>query len=126
MSSLRHPTERGGGKQAGGMFERFSELASNFTSSPLFYGFCVALVAGFIAVHVAGLGVDWELVLGGSLSAVTLLLLALLKNSEVQTEHAIQTKLDAIGRVLLEQDDDAERRRAQDELAEAVRHDEEV
>lgn len=125
MSSLEHPTERGGGERAGGVFERFSEAASNFTSSPLFYGFCVALVCAFIAVHVAGLGVAWELALGGGLSAVTLLLLALLTNSEGQAEHAVQTKLDAIGRVLLEQDD-ADRRRAQDELAQAIGHGEEV
>ncbi len=82
MSSLEHPSERGGAERAGGVFERFSEAASNLTSSPLFYGFCVALVGAFIAAHVARLGVEWELALGGGLSAVTLLLLALLTNSE--------------------------------------------
>lgn len=125
MSSLQHPTERGGSERAGGVFERFSEVASNFTSSPLFYGFCLALVSAFIAVSAGGLGVEWELAFDGGMSAVTLLLLALLKNSESQTEHAVQTKLDAIGRVLLEQSE-ADRRRALDELAEAIQRDEQV
>ncbi len=125
MSSLQHPTKRGGSLRAGGAFERFSTAASNFTSSPPFYGFCVALVAAFIAVHAASLGVGWELALGGAMSAVTLLLLALLKNSEAQTEHAVQTKLDAIGRVLLNLSD-ADRQRALNDLAEAIRHDDDV
>jgi low affinity Fe/Cu permease len=125
MSLIKHPAERGGSQRAGGAFERFSQVTSNFTSSPVFYCLCVALVAAFIAVHAAQVGIDWELALGGGLSAVTLLLLALLKNSEGQTEHAIQSKLDAIGRVLLEQGE-ADRRRAQEDLAEAIRYDKQV
>jgi low affinity Fe/Cu permease len=91
----------------------------------VFYGLCVALVTGFIAVHASGVNIRWELALDGGMSAVTLLLLALLKNSESQTEHAIQTKLDAIGRVLLEQGE-ADRRRAREDLAEAIRYDKQV
>lgn len=67
--------------------------------------FCVALVAAFITVDAVGANAMWEYGLSGGMSAVTLLLLALLKNAESQTEHAIQTKLDAIGRVLLEHPD---------------------
>ena len=37
------------------------------------------------------------------MTAVTLLLLALLKNTERRAEHAIQRKLDAIAAALLEQ-----------------------
>lgn len=126
MSILRHPVERGRGDTRGGTFERFSHKASNFTSSPLFYCLCLALVAAFIAVHAASLGTEWELALDGSMSAVTLLLLALLKNSENQTEHAIQAKLDAIGRVLIDYDDEAGRRQARKELARAIQRDEDV
>jgi low affinity Fe/Cu permease len=122
MGVFEHPAERGGGERAGGPFERFSQAASNFTSSPVFYGICVALVVAFVAVHAARVSGRWELALTGGMSAVTLMLLALLKNSESQTEHAIQTKLDAIGRLLLAPDG-ADRRRAQQELANAIRHD---
>lgn len=125
MSSLEHPSERGGAERAGGVFERFCEAASNLTSSPLFYGFCVALVGAFIAAHVARLGVEWELALGGGLSAVTLLLLALLTNSEGQAEHAVQAKLDAIARVLVAQNE-ADRRRAENELAATIRSEQEA
>ncbi len=37
------------------------------------------------------------------MAAITLLLLALLKNSELRAEHAVQRKLDAIAAALLEQ-----------------------
>jgi low affinity Fe/Cu permease len=125
MNILRHPAERGGSDQAGGWFERFSQAASNLTSSPWFYGFCVALVVAFIAVDATGANVVWDYALTGGMSAVTLLLLALLKNAESQTEHAIQIKLDAIGRVLLEQlhIDDPDTRT---ELEKALRHEKDV
>ncbi|WP_420492729.1 hypothetical protein [Kitasatospora camelliae] len=57
------------------------------------------------------------------MTAVTLLLLALLKNAERRAEHAIQRKLDAIAAALLEQhpgmDGDAQRA-----LREAIRMEE--
>jgi low affinity Fe/Cu permease len=37
------------------------------------------------------------------MAAITLLLLALLKNSELRAEHAVQAKLDAIAAAILEQ-----------------------
>ena len=122
---LRHPVERGGSDRAGGWFERFSQAASNLTSSPWFYGFCVALVVSFIAVDATGANVVWDYALTGGMSAVTLLLLALLKNAESQTEHAIQIKLDAIGRVLLEQLP-IESISVREELEQALRHDEDL
>lgn len=122
---LRHPVERGGSDRAGGWFERFSQAASNFTSSPWFYAVCVALVVAFIAVDMAGVNVVWDYTLTGGMSAITLLLLALLKNAESQTEHAIQVKLDAIGRVLLELLP-IENARVRDELERALRHDKEL
>lgn len=125
MRLLRHPTERGGSDQAGGRFERFSQAASNLTSSPWFYGFCVALVVAFIAVDATGASVGWDYALTGGMSAVTLLLLALLKNAESQTEHAIQIKLDAIGRVLLEQLH-IENPRTREELERALGHDKDL
>ncbi|MFD5461824.1 low affinity iron permease family protein [Kitasatospora sp. NPDC127059] len=99
--SFRHPAEREGGGH--NRFGRVAERASNFTSSPVFFLVCLLLVAAFVAVHAAGLALGWELLIGDLMTAVTLLLLALLKNSERRAEHAIQRKLDSIAAALLEQ-----------------------
>jgi low affinity Fe/Cu permease len=97
--TFRHPAERGGSER--GRFARLAESGSNLTSSPLFFSFCLLLVAAFIAVHAAGLSLNWQYLVGDAISAVTLLLLALLKNAERRAEHAIQRKLDAIATALL-------------------------
>ncbi len=117
---VRHPAEGGRGS-----FDRFAEAASNLTSSLLFYVFCLALVGFFIGVHATGSSVAWQLLAGDLMTAVTLLLLALLKNSERRAERAIQRKLDAIAAALLEQDE-GETRKAQEDLRRAIRMDEEV
>ncbi|MEU6122038.1 low affinity iron permease family protein [Streptomyces sp. NPDC047123] len=98
--TLEHPAERGGNRR--GPFERLAERASNFTSSPAFFGVCLLLVGIVIGVHIAKAPLTWMLLAGESMTAVTLLLLALLKNSERRAEHAVQRKLDAIAAALLE------------------------
>ncbi|MER5863322.1 low affinity iron permease family protein [Kitasatospora sp. NPDC002040] len=100
--ALQHPARKGQDGRRG-RFEKFAELASNFTSSPLFALLCLCLVVTFFAVHAAGLPLEWQLLVGDSMGAVTLLLLAMLKNAERRAEHAIQRKLDAIARAMLEQ-----------------------
>ncbi len=116
--AFEHPAKKGGQGQLG-PFEKLAELASNFTSSPAFSVFCVLLVAGFLAVHLAHLDTSWQHLLGDAMGAVALLLLALLKNSERRAEHAIQRKLDAIAAALLEQHP-GEPGRAQRDLAKAI------
>ncbi|WP_329485636.1 low affinity iron permease family protein [Kitasatospora sp. NBC_01246] len=101
--TLSHPAARSDG--ARGRFERLAEAASNLTSSPAFSVFCVLLVAAFVAVHAAGLSTEWQILVGDTMTAITLLLLALLKNAERRAEHAIQRKLDAIAAALLEQNE---------------------
>ncbi|MFC8664609.1 MULTISPECIES: low affinity iron permease family protein [Streptomyces] len=96
----QHPADRDGDRP--GRFTRLAEHASNFTSSPGFFGVCLVLVAGAITAHALKLPTQWLLVVGEAMSAVSLLLLALLKNSERRAEHAIQRKLDAIAAALLE------------------------
>ncbi|NGO75736.1 hypothetical protein G6045_08605 [Streptomyces sp. YC504] len=96
----QHPADRDGARQ--GRFTRLAEHASNFTSSPAFFGVCLVLVAGAITAHTLKLPTPWLLMVGEAMSAVALLLLALLKNSERRAEHAIQRKLDAIAAALLE------------------------
>lgn len=96
----QHPSDRDGARP--GRFTRLAEHASNFTSSPGFFGVCLVLVAAAITAHALKLPLPWLLVVGETMSAVSLLLLALLKNSERRAEHAIQRKLDAIAGALLE------------------------
>jgi low affinity Fe/Cu permease len=122
--SAQHPTERGEpGKR--GRFDHFAEAASNFTSSPLFFALCLVLVAAWLATHVLGLTTEWQHLTGDALAAVALLLLALLKNSELRAEHAIQAKLDAIAAALLEQRE-GETHQAHEDLERAIGLHEEV
>ncbi|MFJ8632503.1 hypothetical protein [Streptomyces sp. NPDC093568] len=118
--TVRHPAARKGGR-----FNRLSETAAAFTSSPPFYFVCLALVAFFIVVHAAELGEHWMFLAGDLMTAVTLLLLALLKNSEQRAEHAIQRKLDAIAAALLEERE-GKTGKATEELRKAIGMDEEV
>jgi low affinity Fe/Cu permease len=120
----RHPTERGTpGKR--GRFDRVAQAASNFTSSPVFFATCVCVVALWLGTHVAGLATEWQHLSGDAMAAITLLLLALLKNSELRAEHAVQRKLDAIAAALLEQRE-GKTREAHDALEEAIGMHEEV
>src|ERR1700760_1698449 len=53
--SLKHPTERGDvGRR--GLFDRLAQRASYFSSSPLFFVLCVALVLAWLAGHVFDAG----------------------------------------------------------------------
>ncbi|MET9887978.1 hypothetical protein ABZZ20_33580 [Streptomyces sp. NPDC006430] len=120
--AFQHPAER---KNEGepARFEKLAELASNFTSSAVFSLLCVALVGGLVAVHVAGLSTEWQHLAGDAIAAVSLLLLALLKNSERRAEHAIQRKLDAIAASLLEQQE-GKQSEAHEDLASVIRMEE--
>ena len=98
---MKHPSERGGDERS--LFDRVAERASNFSSSPAFFVGCAGLMLAWLTSYAAGLGADAHHLLAESMAAVTLLLLALLKNAELRAEHAIQEKLDAIAAALLEQ-----------------------
>jgi low affinity Fe/Cu permease len=121
--SARHPTERG--SPGRGLFDHIAQSASNFTSSPVFFAFCVIVVALWLATHVAGMSTEWQHLSGDAMAAITLLLLALLKNSELRAEHAVQRKLDAIAAALLEQRE-GKTKEAHDALEEAIGMHEEV
>ncbi|GGV65814.1 MULTISPECIES: low affinity iron permease family protein [Streptomyces] len=121
--TFKSPAHRGGPRR--GRFEQFAEYASNFTSSPVFFLLCLLVVGFFVAAHVAHLGVELGLAAGGSMSAVTLLLLALLKNSEMRAEHAVQRKLDALARALAEMNKD-DHSPAFEDLRRSIRMEEET
>ncbi|WP_405804104.1 low affinity iron permease family protein [Streptomyces sp. NBC_00210] len=121
--TLQHPADRGGDKR--GWFAELAEHASNFTSSPVFFGVCLAMVAAAATAHAVKLPSEWLLLAGDSMTAVTLLLLALLKNAERRAERAIQRKLDAIAAVLLEMQE-GKSGQAFDDLRSAIRIEDET
>ncbi|MGW0994301.1 low affinity iron permease family protein [Streptomyces sp. NPDC002520] len=123
MTTFPHPADRGGDRRR--RFERFAEEASRFTSSPVFFLVCLGLVTLMVIVHVAGLGTEWQVLAGDCMTAVTLLLLALLKNSELRAERAVQRKLDAIAAALLEAQEGSPGE-AHEDLKAAIRMEEEV
>jgi low affinity Fe/Cu permease len=120
--STKHPTERGGDGHSA--FDAFSERASNLTSSPFFFAFCVLLILAWVMSYVLDAGSTVQHILEASISSVTLFLLALLKNSELRAEQAIQEKLDAIAAAMLEEDE-GDSKDAREQLRHAIgRHDE--
>ncbi|MFF8404690.1 hypothetical protein ACF06P_24075 [Streptomyces sp. NPDC015684] len=121
--TFKNPVHRGGARR--GRFEQFAEYASNFTSSPAFFAFCLLLAGFFVAAHAAHLRLEVLLLAGESMTAVTLLLLALLKNAEMRAEHAIQRKLDAIAGALLAAHPEV-RSQAFEDLRHAIRMEEET
>lgn len=98
--TFHHPAERSG--QRRGWFARLAEQGSNFTSSPVFFSVCLVLIAAAVAVHASDVPLKWQIAAGDAMTAVTLLLLALLKNAERRAELAVQRKLDAIAAALLD------------------------
>jgi len=99
--SLKHPNARGQPGQRG-LFDRIAQRASYFSSSPLFFCICIAMVIAWLAGYPLGAGDRYEQAAGTVLTATTLLLVALLKNAELRTEAAIQSKLDALATGMLE------------------------
>jgi hypothetical protein len=122
--SLKHPTERGEPDRRG-VFDRVAQRASYFSSSPLFFVLCLALVLAWLAGYVFDAGSAYEQALGTALTATTLLLVALLKNAELRSEAAIQSKLDALATGMLESIRD-EGKRADPMLERAIGIDEQL
>jgi low affinity Fe/Cu permease len=99
--TLQHPADRIEHRR--GWFDQFAERASFLASSPLFFILCVALVLGWAVGLAVGASDRFVAATAGGMSAVTLILVAVLKNSELRTERALHTKLDAIASALLEE-----------------------
>jgi hypothetical protein len=98
--SLEHPADRIDDRR--GPFDQFAERASFLASSPVFFLFCALIIAGWATGLILGASDRFEAAAAGLMSAVTLILVAVLKNAELRTERALQTKLDAIASSLLE------------------------
>ncbi len=99
--SLRHPVDRGEPERRT-RFDKVAERASYFSSSPLFFLVCAGLVAAWALGYAFHAGSTYEQVMGTVITAVALLLLAMLKNAELRSEAAIQSKLDAVATAMLE------------------------
>jgi low affinity Fe/Cu permease len=98
--SVKHPVERG--DEGRSLFDSAAERASNLSSSPAFFAMCVLLVVAWMLSYGLGWSDHARFFLGDAIGAITLLLVALLKNAEVRAEAAVQEKLDAIALALLE------------------------
>jgi low affinity Fe/Cu permease len=98
--TLQHPADRIEDRR--GHFDEFAERMSFLASSPLFFLACAALVVAWAVGLAVGASDRFEAATAGGMSAVTLILVAVLKNSELRTERALHTKLDAIATSLLE------------------------
>ena len=98
--SIKHPVERG--DEGRSPFDHIAERASNLSSSPAFFAICVLLVIAWMLSYWLGWSDAVRFFLGDAIGAITLLLVALLKNAELRAEAAVQDKLDAIALALLE------------------------
>ena len=117
QGTLAHPADRT--EERRGRFDRFAERASFLASSPLFFVVCAALVILWVLALVLGASDRMVAATAGLMSAVTLVLVALLKNAELRAERALQTKLDAIAAALLE-DRRGERGAAEEDLERSI------
>jgi low affinity Fe/Cu permease len=98
--SLQHPADRTQDRR--GRFDQFAERMSFLASSPVFFVLCVAIVVAWVVGLAVGASDRFVAATAGLMSAVTLILVAVLKNSELRTDRALHTKLDAIASSLLE------------------------
>lgn len=99
--SLKHPSDRTEAPRT--RFDQFAERMSFLASSPLFFVMCVLVVLAWAVGLAVGASDRFEAATAGLMSAVTLMLVAVLKNSELRTDRALHTKLDAIASAMLEQ-----------------------
>jgi low affinity Fe/Cu permease len=120
---LEHPADRIEAdrvEDTHGRFDRFAKRASFLASSSLFFAVCAVLVLIWAVGLAVGASDRFVSATAGLMSAVTLILVAVLKNSELRTERALQTKLDAIASSLLE-DRRGQRGDAETQLEESIR-----
>ncbi len=75
---------------------------SFLASSSVFFAICALLVLAWALSLTLGASDRAVSALAGLMSAVTLMLVAVVKNSELRAERAVQQKLDAIAASLLE------------------------
>lgn len=120
---MEHPVDRNEYRR--GKFDSFAQRVSFLASSPVFFLICVALVLAWALGLILGASDRFVSGAAGLMSAVTLILVAVLKNSELRSERALQTKLDAIASALLE-DRRGHQGDAEEQLERSIRVQEEI
>lgn len=84
-----------------GRFDRFAEKASVFASRAWFFCFCLGLVIVWGPSILLIRDLDtWQLIINTVTTIVTFLLVALLQNSQMRANQAVQHKLNAIAEAL--------------------------
>jgi low affinity Fe/Cu permease len=82
-------------------FDRFAEIATAFVSRGVFFTLCVLLVLIWAPPFVFFDSLEtWQLLINSATTIVTFLLVALLQNSQVRADMAIQEKLNALASAL--------------------------
>jgi low affinity Fe/Cu permease len=123
--TLRHPADRTGGVERG-RFEHLAEYGSFLASSPFFFVVCLLVIVGWVVGLFVGASDRVEVAGAGLISALTLVLVALLKNAELRSERAIQQKLDAIAGSLLQHRRGGDEVESERDLEEAIGVHEEI
>jgi low affinity Fe/Cu permease len=83
--------------EAGEMFDRFAESASDFVAHAKFFIACVGLVLIWFPSYFLFDSVDtWQLIINTITTIVTFLLVALLQNTQRRGDEAAQAKLNAL------------------------------
>jgi low affinity Fe/Cu permease len=123
--TFRHPADRTEGLRRG-WFERLAEAGSFLAGSPFFFAVCVAVILIWMVGLIVGAGDRFEVAIGGLISVLTLVLVALLKNAELRSERAIQQKLDAIASSLLQDKRGGDEAASERELEQAIGIHEEI
>ncbi|MDT0156702.1 low affinity iron permease family protein [Microbacterium sp. ARD32] len=84
-----------------GVFDRFAESASRLASRAWFFCFCVLLVLLWAPSILLIRNIDtWQLIINTLTTIVTFLMVALLQNSQMRADQAVQHKLNAIADAL--------------------------
>src|SRR5450759_1115840 len=88
-----------------GPFDLFAGWSSRIASRAAFFSFCVLLVVVWAPTFFLLRDVDtWQLIINTVTTIITLLMVALLQNSQTRTDQAVQHKLNAIADGLADPD----------------------
>ena len=108
------------------VFDRFASATSKVAAGAWFFALCVLLVVIWAPSYFLFRSVDtWQLIINTVTTIVTFLLVALLQNTQMRSDEAVQDKLNEIADGLADlmeslADDRPELRRDCDELRAAV------
>ena len=121
--AIRRPSEVTGDLS---FFDRFASATSRLVAGAWFFALCVLLVVIWVPSYAVFRSVDtWQLIINTVTTIVTFLLVALLQNTQMRSDEAVQDKLnelaDALGDLMESLSDERpELRRDRDELRAAV------